>query len=230
MNVNEIREKYAVDAVFISSKGFTNEKGERISKKPGNKSFYIVFNIVNPDGSFSSQTFRTNISAKNKQEAIKCAEEMERKDKKLVLKNVTQMDSVNQTDAVSEIKKQSFLKRCAKLGALDHQAKGFLLANGVGDLIEKLGPEGAADYICEAHEVRKRLTGKIGEYRYQVKLAPKKGPKGINGGRIVDLMMYGPNSAKVPIPGFENGSWESFRQLSKEEKNVVNTIVSKYSK
>lgn len=78
--VQRIAEKYALDATLITAKGFVTA--------PGLPTFKLTFDVIKPDGTPTGKKVTKNIGARDKNEAVRIAEDIERKDRKLLLKKV----------------------------------------------------------------------------------------------------------------------------------------------
>lgn len=78
--VSRIAEKYAMDATLITAKGFVTA--------PGLPTFKLTFDVIKPDGTPTGKKVTKNIGARDKNEAVRIAEDIERKDRKLLLKKV----------------------------------------------------------------------------------------------------------------------------------------------
>lgn len=78
--VSMIADKYAMDATLITAKGFVTA--------PGLPTFKLTFDVIKPDGTPTGKKVTKNIGARDKNEAVRIAEDIERKDRKLLLKKV----------------------------------------------------------------------------------------------------------------------------------------------
>lgn len=78
--VSRIAEKYAMDATLITAKSFVTA--------PGLPTFKLTFDVIKPDGTPTGKKVTKNIGARDKNEAVRIAEDIELKDRKLLLKKV----------------------------------------------------------------------------------------------------------------------------------------------